>query len=30
VIVAGVEVKSFKLYRCYGFKGFPRIEVEEH
>jgi hypothetical protein len=30
VMVAGVEVKSFKLWRCYGFKGFGPLTTREH
>ncbi|MBC8105446.1 MAG: glycosyltransferase family 39 protein [Anaerolineae bacterium] len=30
IIVAGVEVKSFKLWRCYGFKGFGTLAARDH
>ena len=30
IMVAGVEVKSLKLWRCYGFKGFDRLTARDH
>lgn len=30
IIVAGVEVKSLKLWRCYGFKGFGPLVAKDH
>lgn len=30
IIVAGVEVKSFKLWRCYGFKGLGPLVAKDH
>ena len=30
IMVAGVEVRSLKLWRCYGFKGFRPLPARRH